>query len=207
MTRRALTDRLVQSLTAEGKSQFEHYDGFCPGLLLRVSSGGSKVWDLAFKSPTDGKRARLRIGRYPVIGLAKAREEAVSALAKVAEGRDPRIVLVEVSPKTIAELYEDRLALHLRAERPQYQRHRGQGEQVHYSRIGSVLVRDFRIDPARLGGEDPVDSFERLLVLAGMQHLGGFLQVVGQNRGRCSEERGRREGLQYPSTCDPCGPG
>ena len=168
MTRRALTDRLVQSLTSEGKSQFEHYDGFCPGLLLRVSSGGSKVWDLTFKSPTDGKRSRLRIGRYPDVGLAKAREEAVSALAKVAEGRDPRIVTVEAPPKTIAELLEDRLALHLRANARSVKDIEGRANKYIIPKIGSVLVQDFRIDPHYNAVVDP-------LILRGKMRTAGHL--------------------------------
>ena len=117
MPRRALTDRLVLSLTSLGKRQHEHFDGFCPGLLLRVSSCGRKTWDFVFRCPGTGKRARMRIGHYPAVTLAAAREKALEAQRVMAEGRDPRIVEIIPTVKTMKGLIEDRLAMELRGKK------------------------------------------------------------------------------------------
>jgi len=117
MPRRALTDRLVLSLTSLGKRQHEHFDGYCPGLLLRVLSCGRKTWDLVFRCPTTGKRVRMRIGHYPAVKLAAAREKALEAHRAMGEGKDPRVVEMVPTAKTMKGLIEDRLAMELRGKK------------------------------------------------------------------------------------------
>jgi hypothetical protein len=75
---RDLTDKLVASLTSNGKPQFEYYDGQVAGLLIRVTKARSKTWDFTFKSPVDGKRARLKLGPYTldVFGSERRRKFA-----------------------------------------------------------------------------------------------------------------------------------
>jgi hypothetical protein len=84
--RRALTDKLAVSLTSNDKPQFEHFDATVSGLLLRVTKAAAKVWDFTFRSPVEGKRARLKIGPYgtvPGISLKVARGPVVVMLACV----------------------------------------------------------------------------------------------------------------------------
>lgn len=147
MPRRALTDRSIASLTSCGKLQFEHFDGFCPGLLLRVSASGKRVWDFAFRSPVNGKRARMRIGPYPAVSLAVARERAMAAQAKIADKRDPRAVDALPAPKTIAELIEDRLALVLRDRTRSAAAVEWRAQKYIIPLIGGIAVADFKIDP------------------------------------------------------------
>jgi integrase len=49
----------------------------------------AKTWTLHYSRP-DGKRARLTLGRYPVLSLSMARAKALEAKTSIAEGRDPR---------------------------------------------------------------------------------------------------------------------
>ena len=162
MARRILTDRLVASLTSNGKSQFEHFDGFCAGLLLRVSASGSKTWDFTFKSSRDGKRARLKIGPYPAISLAAARERAMVAQLKVSDGKDPRDVEVVPGDRTMAELIEDRLSMALRGKKRSAARTEWRFAKYVTPIVGKVAVKDFRIEPHYNAVIDPLLRRDRV---------------------------------------------
>jgi len=66
-----LTDLTIRSLPVPEKGQTEYYDINHPGLCLRVSQGGSKVF--TFLNRQNGARRRVTIGKYPAIGLSDAR--------------------------------------------------------------------------------------------------------------------------------------
>ena len=84
-----LTDRLVESLKADGASRKEIRDGKVPGLLLRVSEKGTKSWSVLYRRKSDGRRRRFTCGNYPQVSLADARAQALGVLAQVARGEDP----------------------------------------------------------------------------------------------------------------------
>ena len=83
-----LTDRFCATVKTQRIE--DYFDAKTTGLGLRVSPSGGKVWSVMFTSPGDGKRARVTLGRYPTVTLARARTMALEAHAKVAEGVDPR---------------------------------------------------------------------------------------------------------------------
>lgn len=85
-----LTDRFCASAPAG-----EHYDDLTPGLYLLVRASTSKKkpgrlrksW--VFRPTVDGARRRIGLGRYPMIGLARARQKAMKAAQSIDEGDDP----------------------------------------------------------------------------------------------------------------------
>ena len=110
-----LTDRFVStSKAAAGAAAVDYFDSKTPGLNLRVTSQGLRTWYLVFTSPTDGKRARVTLGRYPQTGLAKARTMAIEARRQIDEGKDPRGTAVTGDTMTVADLIESFLAKHAR---------------------------------------------------------------------------------------------
>lgn len=60
------------------------------GLSLIVQPGGSKLWRMKYRFM--GKEKLLSIGRYPEIGLARARKEQMAARELLVDGRDPSAV-------------------------------------------------------------------------------------------------------------------
>jgi integrase len=116
--RLALTDRFVAAAKADGVSQADYFDEKTPGLALRVSEAGTKVWTFNFTSPKDGKRARLKVGSYPGTSLAGARTKAKEARGYLEEDppRDPRDVLAaeEANAWTVQTLCEKYLEMHVR---------------------------------------------------------------------------------------------
>ena len=57
------------------------------GLYLRVKPSGSKSW--VYRFMLAGRRRDAGLGRYPVVGLARAREKAEESRRLVAGGIDP----------------------------------------------------------------------------------------------------------------------
>jgi hypothetical protein len=92
MPKIALTDRFCSSAKAF-VPQTDYFDTTVQGLALRVTDRGNRSWCFHYRSPRDGKRARLTIGTYPATSLAVARGKAVEAKGHVDAGQDPRLVL------------------------------------------------------------------------------------------------------------------
>lgn len=82
--KKALTTRLLDSLQPAHKKRYEVRDTLLPGFLIRVSNNGTKVW---YAMPrVEGKAVRIKIGTYPVVSLADAREKAREILSKAQRG-------------------------------------------------------------------------------------------------------------------------
>src|SRR5215213_3444014 len=99
MPRLSLTSKLVDNapLPRDRKS-VEYFDHRMPGLVLRVSSRGTKSWNAIYRH--QGRARRLTIGRYPIITLDDARARARDALCEVSRGVDP----ANTSASTFADL-------------------------------------------------------------------------------------------------------
>jgi hypothetical protein len=82
--------------------QIEYSDVKVPGLALRVTPAGGKSWSLRYRTD-EGEQRRLTIGRYPAIGLSKARKLAQAAMGQVAEGVDPAKVKQQAKATTKAK--------------------------------------------------------------------------------------------------------
>src|SRR5689334_14943623 len=86
------TDKWAQNVRAQaGTDRTDYWDTSrnSSGLGLRVSSSGSKVWVVMYRRAADGKKRRLRLGRYPALSLADARREASGIRARVDRDEDP----------------------------------------------------------------------------------------------------------------------
>lgn len=66
-----LTDLGIKSLPIPAKDQTDYYDTTYPGLCVRVSQGGSKVFALIHRK--NGARKRYTLGTYGEISLSEAR--------------------------------------------------------------------------------------------------------------------------------------
>ncbi|OXS99093.1 hypothetical protein B7H23_12880 [Notoacmeibacter marinus] len=86
MAKKSLTARFVESVSVEKRTDF--WDETIRGLVLRVSPAGAKSWTVVYTNG-NGEKRRLTLGQFPAIGLEKARQIALKALAAVAEGADP----------------------------------------------------------------------------------------------------------------------
>ena len=62
---RNMTDLTVKRLKTPAKGQVDYFDSSYPGLVLRVSCGGRKVWNYIYRF--DGKPRRMTFEVFPVM--------------------------------------------------------------------------------------------------------------------------------------------
>jgi len=83
-----LTDAAIQKARAPQTGQAEIWDAGLSGFGIRITPKGVKAFVLLYRH--HGKARRWTIGRYPAIGLAKARRMASDALDGLEKGIDPQ---------------------------------------------------------------------------------------------------------------------
>jgi integrase len=114
MPKKSLTDLAVQSIKLPPKpkkkgdiGQVDYFDKGYPGLALRVSYGGSRVWIYSFRgfSPKAQRvtARRIKLGEYPSMTLAGAREAWRRAHVAVQSGHDPQ---ADASDDTVGSAVE-----------------------------------------------------------------------------------------------------
>lgn len=86
MATKALTDKTIAALKP-GIKRYEVHDLRCPGLTFRVERSGRKAFYVRFRYGLEQKHPKL--GSYPRMSLATAREKANDWLRQVEEGIDP----------------------------------------------------------------------------------------------------------------------
>lgn len=72
--KQTLTTKSIDALKPATAKRYEVRDSKTPGLHLRVSVTGAKVFYLSARA--DGQRRRIKIGPYPIVSLADARRRA-----------------------------------------------------------------------------------------------------------------------------------
>jgi integrase len=82
-----LTTTSLAALAAGPKS-YDVTDLAVTGLLLRVAPTGQKSWLFRFKWKT--RASRIKIGVFPMVGIAQARELALNHRRELEKGIDPR---------------------------------------------------------------------------------------------------------------------
>lgn len=86
--RETLTPRSVAAKKVPaGEVLAEFWDAVVPGLALRVGAGGAKTWAVRYRA--NGRQRRLKLGRYPTLSLADARDAARDAINAAQAGQDP----------------------------------------------------------------------------------------------------------------------
>lgn len=89
-----LTDSTVKRLQFDHTKSCKQYTisdhGDAPGLVLRMSVGGSKTWCLHYKSPITQKASQFTIGRFPDFSCSQARQRAHDLRRSIALKIDPR---------------------------------------------------------------------------------------------------------------------
>lgn len=87
MPKRNLNAAVVERLKPPATGQEDHFDQGYPGLALRTSYGGRKSWVFFYR--LNGKQRRMKLGTWPSMSLAEARQAWRDARNEVEVGNDP----------------------------------------------------------------------------------------------------------------------
>lgn len=85
-----LTDKLVEKITPPAQGQDEYFDSLLSNFSLRIGISSKKSFYILFRSPHNGKVARLKVGSYPALKLGDARDKAKAYFEHIQKGIDPR---------------------------------------------------------------------------------------------------------------------
>jgi integrase len=89
----ALTDKALRAMKpAPDGRRLTTWDAMLPGLAVRVGAKGRPAFYVVRRRAGDAQPSWVKIGEYPVTGLAEAREAARSALGALMAGDDPAAV-------------------------------------------------------------------------------------------------------------------
>ncbi len=106
MPKMKMTVRGVEAIRPPKTGQTDYWDTGLLGFGIRVSVGGRKTWTLMYRHGS--RKRRLKLGSYPAMTLAVARNRASAALRQVADGEDPAgLKQAEKRAETFAELADD----------------------------------------------------------------------------------------------------
>ena len=101
-----ITSDLACKNARTGKAQEAFPVPGIPGLALRVSKTGRKVWTLVYRTGARSQR-RMTVGAYPAMSLKEASKRARASLNLVADGDDPASDRAALRHgKTFADLFE-----------------------------------------------------------------------------------------------------
>ena len=101
-----ITIRGVEAIKLPRSGQIDYWDTGLSGFGIRVSAGGRKTWTLMYRQ--GNRKRRMKLGNYPAMTLAVARDRASAALRQVAEGEDPAgLKQAEKRAETFAELADE----------------------------------------------------------------------------------------------------
>jgi integrase len=161
-----LTERAVAALkVAPGQKDRMVFDAACPGLGVRVTAKGSRIFIAQWTDPATKQKVREVIGAWGSLTLEQARDAVRARLGQVAKGLNPRAERLRIRAEAERERAEAILnfdaliaewaALHLSHRRPRYA-----GEAVRAVRLGlaSLLKRP----AARITKAEAVNALDQL---------------------------------------------
>jgi hypothetical protein len=86
-----LTDRQIRTATVrKDLNQRDLRDDQVRELVLRAYKTGVKSWFVFYRRKEDDRRRIVKLGSYPGVSLAQARELAEIELGRIAAGEDPQ---------------------------------------------------------------------------------------------------------------------
>jgi integrase len=109
--------------------QVDYFDKTLPGFFLRVSQDGKKSFGVMYRH--GGRLRRMKLGTYPLLSLAKARNKAASALRNVELGHDPA-----------TEKQEDRHAMTFEQVALEYLEHHAKTKKKSWEEDERVIKKD-----------------------------------------------------------------
>lgn len=142
--KRKLTTKFIEGQKPDPSKRLDFRDELMPGLVLRISTSGTKTFCLHKR--INGKMRRLTIGRFPIMSLADARERVRQVLYEIETGRFEDRTGVEVETKpTIGEIIPDYIEKYAKVHNRDWKRKQALLEKfdtLHDKRIDQIKRAD-----------------------------------------------------------------
>ncbi len=150
MPKMKMTVRGVEAIRPPKTGQTDYWDTGLLGFGIRVSAGGRKTWTLMYRH--GARKRRMKLGSYPAMTLAAARDRAGAALCQVTDGEDPAgLKQAEKRAETFAELAADYIERYARKRKRTWRVDERTLKRDVLPAIGSRKVKDVeRADVRRL---------------------------------------------------------
>lgn len=107
-----LTPRSIDALPPATQKRYEVRDTLLPGLHLRVSATGGKVFNVSKR--VNGQMKRIKIGSWPILSLHDARDKARSILRDIELGQFDEQLPSPAHVPTLGEVTEQFIELYAR---------------------------------------------------------------------------------------------
>jgi integrase len=203
-----LTDRFLSTLTLNpGQKDRLVFDAVCPGLGIRLTAKGSRMFVVQWTDPATRRKLREPLGVWGNITIDQAREAARARLGAVAKGidvkaeREKRRAEAERERAeralTFDTLLEAWAALHLTGRRPGYAR---EAQRALRYAFPDVLNRP-AVQITRAEVVNRLDA----LVKAGKAAIAGRTMAYGRACYRWAEKRGKVPSNPFASLPVPAG--
>jgi len=142
--KRKLTNKFIEGQKPNPSKRLDFRDELMPGLVLRISTSGTKTFCLHKR--INGKMQRLTIGRFPVMSLADARERVRQVLYEIETGRFEDRTGIEVEAKqTLGEVIPDYIEKHAKVHNRDWKRKEAllaKFTALHGKRVGEIKRAD-----------------------------------------------------------------
>jgi len=116
-----LTTKFIEGQKPAPSKRLDFRDELMPGLVLRISTSGTKTFCLHKR--INGKMRRLTIGRFPIMSLADARERVRQVLYEIETGRFEDRTGIEVETKpTLGDVIPDYIEKHAKVHNRDWKR-------------------------------------------------------------------------------------
>lgn len=194
------TDRVLKAFeVAPGQKDRLAFDTDCPGLGVRATAKGAKLFLVQWTDPATKRKVREPLGAWGSITIEQARSAARVRLGEVAKGLDPAAerrkrraeadALRAEQALTLDALIEQWAALHLAARRPRY---RDEAQRA----LRFAFADHLKKSAARLGRADVLDVLDRL-GSAGKAATAARTTAYGRACYAWAEKRGRVPGNPF----------
>lgn len=142
--KRKLTTKFIEGQKPNLSKRLDFRDELMPGLVLRISTSGTKTFCLHKR--INGKMRRLTIGRFPVLSLADARERARQVLYEIETGHFEDRTGIEIEAKrTLGDVIPDYIEKYAKVHNRDWKRKQALLEKfdtLHDKRIDQIKRAD-----------------------------------------------------------------
>ena len=189
-----MTDRMLAALKLEvGQKDRLLFDAACPGLGVRLTAKGTRVFVVQWTDPATRRKVREPLGVWGNLTIEQAREAVRARLGAVAKGIDPRAERAQrrqaaerervETALTFRDLINEWASLHLIHRRPRYAREAVRA--LHYAFQHLLNRPAARIN--RLEVVNTLDAFAK----AGHGSMAGRTMAYARACFRWAEKRGK----------------